>query len=221
MDGGVLPASAQSVTYGLRAGGTFASFRGDEQQLTAVEKESPESTAELGRREVQQPSAPTPAPAHRYGWASGGLGGGRTGLGPSLAVGVPLTEHMFLGGRYVHTEELVFFSSPAPTTWDIGPLIGVLAQGRYGQFSVASGLVAVGGRRRAEQKSGTGDPGCTFFCSIEYEMRPVRAVGVPVDIQAFFTPIRYLGVGVHGYATVSPGQNLLGASLQLQVRIPR
>ena len=50
MDGGVLPAPAQSVTYGLRAGGTFASFRGDEQQLTSVEEESPESTAELGRR---------------------------------------------------------------------------------------------------------------------------------------------------------------------------
>jgi len=51
-------------------------------------------------------------------------------------------------------------------------------------------------------------------------MRPVRTIGVPVDVQAFFTPIRYLGVGVHGYATVSPDANLLGVSLQGQVRFP-
>ena len=50
MEGGVLPAPAQSVTYGLRAGGAFSSFRGDVQQLTTVEEGSPESTARLGHR---------------------------------------------------------------------------------------------------------------------------------------------------------------------------
>jgi len=91
---------------------------------------------------------------------------------------------------------------------------------RYGQVALASGVVAVGGQRQDEQKSGASEPGCTFFCSIEYQMRPVRTIGMPVDVQAFFTPIRYLGVGVHGYATVSPDANLLGVSLQGQVRFP-
>ena len=169
---------------------------------------------------AQQPADSETAPSPRYGWASGGVGGGRTGLGPSVAVGLPVGKHIFLGGRYVHTEELVFFSSPTPATWDVGPLLGVMAQGRYGQVSLASGVVAVGGRRQDGQKSGAADPGCILFCSTEYGMRPVRAIGVPVDIQAVFTPVRYLGIGLHGYATVSSGENLLGASLQLQVRFP-
>lgn len=53
--GGVLPASAQSLKFGLQAGGNFASFRGETGALTETENE--ESSAELGRRTAFQAGA--------------------------------------------------------------------------------------------------------------------------------------------------------------------
>lgn len=140
-----------------------------------------------------------------YTWGNGGIGAGKTGLGLSVVGGVPVGSHLFAGGRYVRTEE--FNISLGPTTppsaeiWEAGPLVGFVAQGRYSHVSVGSGIALVGGRRPDERESNP------------------STVGLPLDVQAFFTPTRYLGIGLHGYATVSPEENLLGVSLQLQIRI--
>lgn len=144
---------------------------------------------------------------HRYGWVNGGLGTGRTGLGLSLAGGVPVGHRLFVGGRHVRTTEIEISlgptSSPSAKTWDAGPLVGLVEQGRWGHLSLASGVTVVGGRRPddPEPKSST--------------------LGVPLDVQAFFTPIRSVGIGVHGYANVNPDDNMLGWSVQVQVRISR
>jgi hypothetical protein len=98
---------------------------------------------------------------------------------------------------------LAFIPIPSETTWDIGPIVGFVEQGRYGHLSLGSGITMVGGRRFDE----SGSKPLTF--------------GVPLDVQAFFTPFRYVGLGVHGYANVNPDDNMLGWSLELQVRFPR
>lgn len=171
-----------------------------------------------------QPSPAEDASSAQYGWVSGGAGVGRTGIGMSLSAGLPLTSHLFVGGRFIRTEELVFSSSPVPTTWDVGPTVGFVEQGRYGQLALASGIVIVGGKRQGAPKppapsSNLG--GCIVFCSTAFESRRFHTVGIPVDVQAFFTPVPYLGIGLHGFAAVSPEENLLGASVHLQVRFPQ
>lgn len=153
-------------------------------------------------------SAQRSAPArddttHRYTWINVGPGAGRTGIGPSVAGGVPIADRFYAGGRYVGRGELdIFGSGPSATTWDAGPLFGLVEQGRWGHLSLASGVTVVGGRR--PDKPGTKS----------------STLGIPLDVQAFFTPIPYVGIGVHGYANANAGDNLLGWSLQLQVRLP-
>lgn len=141
----------------------------------------------------------------RYGWVNGGVGSGRTGLGLSVAGGILVGDRLFVGGRHVRTTEFdLLESGPSATTWDAGPLVGVVVkQGRLGQLSLGSGIAVVGGRRPDEPESKS------------------STLGIPLDVQALFTPIRYLGIGLHGYANVNPNDNVLGVSLQLQVRVPQ
>lgn len=143
----------------------------------------------------------------RYGWVNGGIGTGRTGIARSVAGGVPVGDRLFVGGRYVGTKEfdisLAPTSSPSASNWDAGPLVGLVGQGRWGHLSLASGVAVVGGQRPDESESKS------------------LTLGIPLNLQAFFTPIRYVGIGAQGYANVNADDNLLGVSLQVQVRIPQ
>ena len=139
----------------------------------------------------------------RHGWVSGGIGTGTNGLGASITGGAPIGEHVFVGGRYTHSEELYLLRTDPPSIWDAGPLVGLVDEGRWGHISVATGLTVVGGRLP--------------------DNRGVRAstLAVPFDLQVFFTPIRSVGIGVHGYTNVNTGDNVAGWSLQLQIRMPQ
>ncbi|MFB6230042.1 MAG: hypothetical protein ABEL04_02705 [Salinibacter sp.] len=153
---------------------------------------------------AQQSASGSDEATHRYGWLNGGVGIGRTGLASSVTGGAPVGDRVFVGGRYTQTKELNILSTgPVAAIWDAGPLVGLFEQGRWGHLSVASGATVVGGQR-------PDDPGTRSI-----------TLGVPLDAQVFFTPLRYVGVGVHGYANVNPGDNMLGWSLELQVRLPQ
>lgn len=151
-----------------------------------------------------QQSAPSSADtSRRYVWLNAGVGGGRTGVGPSVSAGAPVTDRFYGGIRYIHTTELeILGSGPSGVTWAATGIVGLFKQGRWGHLSLASGIAVVGGRRPHDR-----------------DAKP-STLGFPVDAQAYFTPLRYVGFGVHGYANVNPGDNLLGCSVELQVRIP-
>lgn len=74
-----------------------------------------------------QQSAPTgDDTTQRYEWGNGGFGSGRTGVGLSIAGGVPIGARFFVGGRHVRTTEFdLLGSDPSATTWEAGPLVGV------------------------------------------------------------------------------------------------
>lgn len=144
---------------------------------------------------AQQPVFET-QDTQRYLWVNGGLVAGRTGIGVSVAGGIPFGNRAFSGARYVKMAKIL----SSENVWDAGPLVGLSGQGRYGHFSLGTGLVVVGGDRPA----------------IENDKLPT--LGVPVDVQLFLTPFRSLGIGLHGYANVNPGQNLLGVAVELHIR---
>lgn len=155
-----------------------------------------------GRPAKAQGTAPDES--QKYGWVSGGVGLGRLGLAGSVAGGAPIGYGVFVGGRCTRTEELdILGTSPVGTFWEAGPLVGLVEQGRWGQVSLATGVAVVGGSNPDE--AGT---------------RP-STLGLPLDVQIFFAPIRHLGIGVHGYTNVNTGDNMPGWSVQLQIRLPQ
>ncbi len=144
---------------------------------------------------AQQPVFET-QDTQRYLWVNGGLVAGRTGIGIGVAGGIPLGDRAFGGGRYVRMTKIL----SSENVWDAGPLVGLTGQGRYGHFSLGTGLVMVGGDRPTTQND------------------KLPTLGVPVDVQLVLTPLPNLGIGLHGYANVTPGQNLLGVALELHIR---
>lgn len=139
------------------------------------------------------------------------------GFGYSFAVGIALGSAVFVGGRYAHSRQLLdpFEPGPPEIFRDVGPLAGLLWQGQYGHLALGSGVVVVRGRRHGEVIEEIRD---LLGEAKRYEMRPRRTVGAPIDVQAFVMLAPHVGFGVHGYATVTPDENLRGLSVQFMVR---
>lgn len=148
------------------------------------------------------------------------------GTGAVSTVSIPVAEHVFAGGRITYAKEfdLLLSVSPPETTWGMGPLVGVLLkQGRYGQLSLASGGLAIGGRRRTQPKtSDVQSSSDCWFCATTYETEQIVSLGLPLNAQFFFVPLPYFGVGIEGGFTVIYPEGatpLFDLSLHMIVRI--
>ncbi len=164
-----------------------------------------------------------------YMWMAGGVGGSGIGVGASAVVGVPVTDYIAIGGRGAVSEFVLwelFGTRPdvyIDRMWDAGPLVGLRLQGRYGQLSLASGVVGVRGRRKTlESVRYTGGLGgfCIFCEERIYKTTRFWTVGLPIDAQVFLITSPHFGLGFHGYMTVTPRENMWGVSLQLVARGP-
>lgn len=178
---------------------------------------------------AQSDADTTSSDFERYWWVTGGIGVGGFGTGYAVTGGVPLTDHVFFGGRFTSFKEVrgLFPSvSPREKIWNVGPLVGILlTQGRYGQLSLASGLVMGAKRRRTQPKPPEEQPDpCGWFCTTEtrYDTEKVFRAGIPLNTQFFFTPIRFVGIGLEtGFTVMLPKANpALDLSVQVTVRLP-
>lgn len=127
-----------------------------------------------------------------------------------------MQDPYFRGGRFAHTEKVLRPGTPRPTMWDVSPLLGLFHHGRYGHVSFASGIVMVG--RREIQSTERKQVGPCTVCDAEDNRTHLHNVGIPLDVQAVVTLHPNLGIGVHGYATVSSSKTLLGVSIQRLAR---
>ena len=88
--------------------------------------------------------------------------------------------------------------------WDLGLLYGRAMGGRPAFASVAVGVAAMGGTRRS---------GLFDVNPVEISTR----VSVPLEVQLFWRPLRFLGVGVYGFANVNDEESFTGATLGVQL----
>lgn len=130
---------------------------------------------------------------------------------------MPLGDHFFVGARFAYNKKMELFKSPSESTVDAAPLVGLVGREGSTQLSIATGLAMVRHRRRGRL---TDSPSNCLFCSSMYATTSVVTGGLPIDVQAIFSLNSHLGLGLHGYATVTPDENLIGASVQLQLRVP-
>lgn len=141
-------------------------------------------------------------------WLSGGLGPAFLSgtdsrhAGGDIAVSLNATYQF---GRDLLSARAAGAGDPfKDSAWDLGLVYGrTFARGQqlFGQplfFSLGAGLAYVevwpAGRNSAKVTA-----------------------GLPLEVQVYVRPLRFLGVGIYGFANVNPQQNFLGAALGIQI----
>ena len=106
-----------------------------------------------------------------------------------------------LTGRGLIAEEFNLFQTGDPQQfWDGSILAGLYTKGKTGFLSIGAGVALTGGRKDNPNVSGQDN-----FITI----------GLPVESQLFLT-LPFAGIGVVGFANITPEGSYLGAALALQ-----
>jgi hypothetical protein len=142
----------------------------------------------------------------RY-WGDAGLGGGSY-AGGMAGIAFQAGPHQLFQLRAVYMEEFrlcIFGPCTSPVQYRAGlaGMFGQILKGRWGSISCAGG-VAVTFVRTDDLAQGN-DP------------VPHTTIGLPIELQAFVTPLPFAGIGITGLANINPKRAFAGAFLTLQV----
>ena len=93
--------------------------------------------------------------------------------------------------------------------WDIGILYGrssktSYAKTSYGLASVSGGISIVGVVR-------------SDYYGGYYEKSTFLTIGIPIEVQLFWTPIPFLGIGIYGFANLNLEESFAGWLLCIQL----
>ena len=139
-------------------------------------------------------------------WVSAGVGrasvGLASGLGLSYRSGPHLVSARLLGGGPVDP----FGTRTGTDVGEISIMYGRAGGGAVGVRSISAGVGLVSGEHRRR--------GGGFSPQVE-EFGPT--VGIPIEAQFIFSPIRFLGVGVTGFANLNAEASFAGALLSLHL----
>jgi hypothetical protein len=158
----------------------------------------------------------------RLGWVNfgGGFGSSRAWLAFTGVASYSTTVNggdNLLSFRYGYATESVFSllggHTPEETIWDLGALYGAISKRRFGFVSAAAGLAVVGGVKRGAFLRREGG---WFSIRDVYEVRHFHTVGMPLEAQAFFTPLPFFGLGLELYANLNPVRSYKGLNFCLQ-----
>lgn len=86
-------------------------------------------------------------------------------------------------------------------------LYGLMAKGQYGYISGSAGLSVVN----------TGYAGGTDSFGVTFKQVSQTTVGLPLEVQAFFTPFKYLGIGLVGLGDINSHAPVVSGLIELQV----
>ena len=180
------------------------------EEEAAAERAAEEAAAERAAEEAAAETVPAleqlMRPERTYTWANVGIGlGGPVGDNWGGIAAAATISHQ----RGVHVFSLrasglgeLRLMSRGRDIFDAGVLYGAGVRRRFGYASAAAGLGWV-------QK-------------VARDGETQNSVGVPLEAQAFFTPVEYIGAGVQLLGNINPVQPSFGilAALQLTVPIP-
>jgi len=123
--------------------------------------------------------------------------------GRTLAYGISSSfqfGHVMITPRYAGvTEALNMTGFLTRSVHDAGVTIGYSTRtpGSSGYLSIAAGIGYVGGRE-------------------DYDTY-ISTIGFPIDVQLFFTPSSFVGIGFQGIANINPERSFYGVLLCLQL----
>lgn len=128
--------------------------------------------------------------------------------GPSAEISLNFvtTPNQLLTFRYFGSSNL--FADPGNGYLNEGAVLyGLMAKAQYGYISGSAGLSVV----NTGYYSGTDSFGVTFNHFSQ------NTVGLPLEVQAFFTPFKYVGIGVVGVGDINSRAPIAAGLLELQI----
>jgi len=147
-------------------------------------------------------------------WFNGGIGSSSAGLSAGISFSHLNGKHL-LTVRLTYNEEFVIFGpSPAENAWDFGCMYGRVTKSKYGFASIAAGLGLVGGVRRGRY---LGYDVNGWFGTSWYAEDDFFTLGIPAELQAFWTPFSKLGIGVTLYGNLNPEKPFAGLLVSIQI----
>ncbi len=146
----------------------------------------------------------------RY-WINAGIGAASSGIAADAGISVPIGPAL-LTLHVAYTEEFKLLGpAPAENAWDIGLMGGIFRENRFWFVSGSAGVSIVSVRRRGELQSSSG------WFSASYSSTVSTTVGIPAEVQLFWTPIEFLGIGLTGFGNLNPEKSYAGVMLMLRV----
>ena len=151
-------------------------------------------------------------------WINAGIGAGSAGLSSGANFSHQSGKKL-ISARVTYNEELnIFGPSPSERAWDFGVMYGGIAKSKYGFASISAGLGLVGGVRRGRYLDENRDDNYGwFFIKIDqYEKIDFLTLGIPAEIQAFWTPFSKVGIGITLHGNLNPEKSFAGILISLQ-----
>jgi hypothetical protein len=122
--------------------------------------------------------------------------------------------------RATYNEELTIFGpSPSEQAWDVGVMYGRIAKSKYGFASISAGLGLVGGVKRGRYLDDDFQGRYGWFAIVidRYEKIDFLTLGIPAEIQAFWTPFSKLGIGITLFGNLNPEKSFAGLLVSIQI----
>lgn len=144
----------------------------------------------------------------------GGMGFTNKGITfPSLTLHYRTNNNIF-SGRFTHNAEFALFTSPGENVWDLGLLYGKAYIGQYGYLYGGAGISFVGALKRTTRIPDP--PGTGFNLGSKYNSEIYSAIGIPLQVEAMWTPISNFGIGFQGIANLNLAVSFIGINLVLR-----
>ena len=163
--------------------------------------------------------APENPSVTRY-MASAGVSIGSAGIGSSIVASVNRLDAFTVSIRASMQEELKVLTIPLETVWEIGGLYCVacdIDETRHKTLSVGIGLVG-GVLRGAFVREEVVDAGWFTYARRHYERKPFVAVGLIADVQIFYIPLKYAGLGFHLFGNLNQATSFAGIAFHFVLR---
>lgn len=99
--------------------------------------------------------------------------------------------------------------------WEVGALYGKGVKSQRGFASIAAGVGVMGGDEpRTLMVSISANGGGTITPA---GPRPSTSIGIPMEVQLFWTPTSFLGLGLYGFGNLNTEKSFAGALLAVQL----
>lgn len=123
-----------------------------------------------------------------------------------LSLNFPTAENQLLTLRGISASGDIICSNGCARYKEVGLLYGVMSKAKYGYLSASAGLSYVQ----------AGYSGGTDIWGIHFQDTSRSTIGIPGEVQAFFTPFPYVGIGIVGFGNLNTVAPVYGAALEVQ-----